>query len=90
MCKCTFSCISQNLSGVKIYTLNFAGLVSCASCQLENLRSEEKQNVRTLVLTGVSVLFSQVILVQVNPGETFTIRAEDGTLQCIQGKEGSR
>ncbi|XP_028913799.1 fibronectin type III domain-containing protein 3B isoform X2 [Ornithorhynchus anatinus] len=27
----------------------------------------------------------QVILVQVNPGETFTIRAEDGTLQCIQG-----
>nr|XP_033814966.1 fibronectin type III domain-containing protein 3B [Geotrypetes seraphini]XP_033814967.1 fibronectin type III domain-containing protein 3B [Geotrypetes seraphini]XP_033814968.1 fibronectin type III domain-containing protein 3B [Geotrypetes seraphini]XP_033814969.1 fibronectin type III domain-containing protein 3B [Geotrypetes seraphini]XP_033814971.1 fibronectin type III domain-containing protein 3B [Geotrypetes seraphini] len=27
----------------------------------------------------------QVILVQVNPGETFTIRAEDGTLQIIQG-----
>ncbi|XP_036609838.1 fibronectin type III domain-containing protein 3B [Trichosurus vulpecula] len=27
----------------------------------------------------------QVILVQVNPGESFTIRAEDGTLQCIQG-----
>ncbi|OCT78617.1 fibronectin type III domain-containing protein 3B [Xenopus laevis] len=27
----------------------------------------------------------QVILVQVNPGETFTIRAEDGTLQCIPG-----
>ncbi|XP_062841203.1 fibronectin type III domain-containing protein 3B isoform X2 [Trichomycterus rosablanca] len=27
----------------------------------------------------------QVILVQVNPGETFTIRREDGTLQCIQG-----
>uniref|UniRef100_A0A0E9SB63 Uncharacterized protein n=1 Tax=Anguilla anguilla TaxID=7936 RepID=A0A0E9SB63_ANGAN len=27
----------------------------------------------------------QVILVQVNPGETFTIRAEDGPLQCIQG-----
>uniref|UniRef100_A0A8C3UC73 Fibronectin type III domain-containing protein 3B n=1 Tax=Catharus ustulatus TaxID=91951 RepID=A0A8C3UC73_CATUS len=26
-----------------------------------------------------------VFLVQVNPGETFTIRAEDGTLQCIQG-----
>uniref|UniRef100_A0A8C9U5N1 Fibronectin type III domain containing 3Ba n=1 Tax=Scleropages formosus TaxID=113540 RepID=A0A8C9U5N1_SCLFO len=26
-----------------------------------------------------------VILVQVNPGETFTIRAEDGTLQCIPG-----
>lgn len=25
-------------------------------------------------------------MVQVNPGETFTIRAEDGTLQCIQGK----
>lgn len=33
------------------------------------------------------MLFWQVILVQVNPGETFTIRAEDGTLQCIQGKE---
>lgn len=32
------------------------------------------------------VFFSQVFLVQVNPGETFTIRAEDGTLQCIQGK----
>uniref|UniRef100_A0A673J4F1 Fibronectin type III domain-containing protein 3B-like n=1 Tax=Sinocyclocheilus rhinocerous TaxID=307959 RepID=A0A673J4F1_9TELE len=30
-------------------------------------------------------LFSQVIFVQVNPGETFTIRAEDGSLQCIQG-----
>uniref|UniRef100_A0A663E2T7 Fibronectin type III domain-containing protein 3B n=1 Tax=Aquila chrysaetos chrysaetos TaxID=223781 RepID=A0A663E2T7_AQUCH len=29
--------------------------------------------------------FRQVFLVQVNPGETFTIRAEDGTLQCIQG-----
>ncbi|MEQ2291453.1 Fibronectin type III domain-containing protein 3B [Ameca splendens] len=28
----------------------------------------------------------QVILVQVNPGETFTIRAEDGSLQCIQGQ----
>ncbi|XP_074860173.1 fibronectin type III domain-containing protein 3B isoform X2 [Carettochelys insculpta] len=27
----------------------------------------------------------QVILVQVNPGETFTIRAEDGTFQYIQG-----
>uniref|UniRef100_A0A8C2KMA4 Fibronectin type III domain containing 3Ba n=1 Tax=Cyprinus carpio TaxID=7962 RepID=A0A8C2KMA4_CYPCA len=27
----------------------------------------------------------QVIFVQVNPGETFTIRAEDGSLQCIQG-----
>nr|XP_005992792.1 PREDICTED: fibronectin type III domain-containing protein 3B-like [Latimeria chalumnae] len=27
----------------------------------------------------------QVILVQVNPGETFTIRAEDGSVQCIQG-----
>uniref|UniRef100_A0A8C7ZDZ4 Fibronectin type III domain containing 3Ba n=1 Tax=Oryzias sinensis TaxID=183150 RepID=A0A8C7ZDZ4_9TELE len=26
-----------------------------------------------------------VILVQVNPGETFTIRGEDGSLQCIQG-----
>ena len=23
---------------------------------------------------------------QVNPGETFTIRAEDGSLQCIQGE----
>ncbi|XP_074843924.1 fibronectin type-III domain-containing protein 3A isoform X1 [Carettochelys insculpta] len=27
----------------------------------------------------------QVILVQVNPGETFTIRREDGQLQCITG-----
>lgn len=32
------------------------------------------------------MLFWQVILVQVNPGETFTIRGEDGTIQCIQGK----
>uniref|UniRef100_A0A8C1RL23 Fibronectin type III domain containing 3Ba n=2 Tax=Cyprinus carpio TaxID=7962 RepID=A0A8C1RL23_CYPCA len=31
------------------------------------------------------LLFLQVIFVQVNPGETFTIRAEDGSLQCIQG-----
>uniref|UniRef100_A0A8C6PTG0 Fibronectin type III domain containing 3Ba n=1 Tax=Nothobranchius furzeri TaxID=105023 RepID=A0A8C6PTG0_NOTFU len=30
-------------------------------------------------------VFIGVILVQVNPGETFTIRAEDGSLQCIQG-----
>ncbi|XP_059823849.1 fibronectin type-III domain-containing protein 3A isoform X2 [Hypanus sabinus] len=28
---------------------------------------------------------TQVILVQVNPGETFTIRREDGQLQCITG-----
>ncbi|XP_068107011.1 fibronectin type-III domain-containing protein 3A-like isoform X2 [Hyperolius riggenbachi] len=27
----------------------------------------------------------QVIVVQVNPGETFTIRTEDGLIQCIQG-----
>ncbi|XP_069468994.1 fibronectin type-III domain-containing protein 3a-like isoform X2 [Ambystoma mexicanum] len=27
----------------------------------------------------------QVILVQVNPGETFTIRTKDGHIQCIQG-----
>uniref|UniRef100_A0AAQ4PVR5 Fibronectin type III domain containing 3Ba n=1 Tax=Gasterosteus aculeatus aculeatus TaxID=481459 RepID=A0AAQ4PVR5_GASAC len=33
----------------------------------------------------VYLLLVQVILVQVNPGETFTIRAEDGSLQCIQG-----
>ncbi|KAF2981526.1 hypothetical protein EK904_002900 [Melospiza melodia maxima] len=30
--------------------------------------------------------FLQVILVQVNPGETFTITTEDGHIQCIQGK----
>uniref|UniRef100_A0A665WQ30 Fibronectin type-III domain-containing protein n=1 Tax=Echeneis naucrates TaxID=173247 RepID=A0A665WQ30_ECHNA len=37
-------------------------------------------------VTSASVLDAQqVILVQVNPGETFTIRAEDGSLQCIQG-----
>ncbi|KAJ7413801.1 fibronectin type III domain containing 3A [Pitangus sulphuratus] len=33
----------------------------------------------------VGVDFSQVILVQVNPGETFTIRREDGQYQCITG-----
>uniref|UniRef100_A0A8D0ANA3 Fibronectin type III domain containing 3Ba n=1 Tax=Sander lucioperca TaxID=283035 RepID=A0A8D0ANA3_SANLU len=33
----------------------------------------------------IRVLDTAVILVQVNPGETFTIRAEDGSLQCIQG-----
>ena len=27
----------------------------------------------------------QVILVQVNPGEAFTIRREDGQFQCITG-----
>uniref|UniRef100_A0A8C1H0R9 Fibronectin type III domain containing 3Ba n=1 Tax=Cyprinus carpio carpio TaxID=630221 RepID=A0A8C1H0R9_CYPCA len=31
------------------------------------------------------LLDTRVIFVQVNPGETFTIRAEDGSLQCIQG-----
>uniref|UniRef100_A0A8B9ZPX1 Fibronectin type III domain-containing protein 3B n=1 Tax=Anas zonorhyncha TaxID=75864 RepID=A0A8B9ZPX1_9AVES len=46
-----------------------------------------------LTLCGLVALLSAelsngrqgVFLVQVNPGETFTIRAEDGTLQCIQG-----
>ena len=28
----------------------------------------------------------KVILVQVNPGEAFTIRREDGQFQCITGK----
>uniref|UniRef100_A0A674CG28 Fibronectin type-III domain-containing protein n=1 Tax=Salmo trutta TaxID=8032 RepID=A0A674CG28_SALTR len=37
------------------------------------------------VLSDLSLWSRQVILVQVNPGETFTIRAEDGSLQCIQG-----
>ncbi|OCT67664.1 fibronectin type III domain containing 3C L homeolog isoform X1 [Xenopus laevis] len=30
-------------------------------------------------------LYLQVILVQVNPGETFTIRTEDGHIRCIPG-----
>uniref|UniRef100_A0A670YM13 Fibronectin type-III domain-containing protein n=1 Tax=Pseudonaja textilis TaxID=8673 RepID=A0A670YM13_PSETE len=34
-------------------------------------------------LKSISLKF--VILVQVNPGETFTIRTEDGHIQCIQG-----
>uniref|UniRef100_A0AAY5EE10 Fibronectin type-III domain-containing protein n=1 Tax=Electrophorus electricus TaxID=8005 RepID=A0AAY5EE10_ELEEL len=34
---------------------------------------------------SAAVRGGKVILVQVNPGETFTIRREDGTLQCIQG-----
>lgn len=29
----------------------------------------------------------KVILVQVNPGEAFTIRREDGQFQCITGKD---
>uniref|UniRef100_A0A8C9VIL0 Fibronectin type III domain containing 3B n=1 Tax=Scleropages formosus TaxID=113540 RepID=A0A8C9VIL0_SCLFO len=29
--------------------------------------------------------FFQVVFVQVNPGETFAIRTQDGSLQCIQG-----
>lgn len=29
----------------------------------------------------------KVILVQVNPGEAFTIRREDGQFQCITGKK---
>uniref|UniRef100_A0A8C6YG04 Fibronectin type-III domain-containing protein n=1 Tax=Naja naja TaxID=35670 RepID=A0A8C6YG04_NAJNA len=32
-----------------------------------------------------TLLSDEVILVQVNPGETFTIRTEDGHIQCIQG-----
>jgi len=36
-------------------------------------------------VTSCLFFFLQVILVQVNPGETFTIRTEDGALQCIQG-----
>lgn len=39
-----------------------------------------------IIVKQMCFFFSQVFLVQVNPGETFTIRAEDGTLQCIQGK----
>lgn len=39
------------------------------------------------MLVSLSFFLGQVIFVQVNPGETFTIRGEDGTLQCIQGKE---
>lgn len=32
----------------------------------------------------------QVILVQVNPGEAFTIRREDGQFQCITGETSWR
>ena len=32
-------------------------------------------------------LSQQVILVQVNPGEAFTIQREDGQFQCITGKK---
>ena len=32
------------------------------------------------------LVFPQVILVQVNPGEALTIRREDGQVQCITGK----
>lgn len=28
----------------------------------------------------------QMVLVQVNPGETFTVRTDDGQIQCITGK----
>uniref|UniRef100_A0A8C0GLE6 Fibronectin type-III domain-containing protein n=1 Tax=Chelonoidis abingdonii TaxID=106734 RepID=A0A8C0GLE6_CHEAB len=39
-----------------------------------------------LMLYSKGLVFCfQVILVQVNPGETFTIRTEDGHIQCIQG-----
>uniref|UniRef100_A0A8B9J8K4 Fibronectin type-III domain-containing protein n=1 Tax=Astyanax mexicanus TaxID=7994 RepID=A0A8B9J8K4_ASTMX len=40
-----------------------------------------------LPVCGGNVLFffSQVILVQVNPGEAFTIQREDGQFQCITG-----
>lgn len=38
------------------------------------------------ILLTVCFVSAQVILVQVNPGETFTIRGEDGSLQCIQGQ----
>lgn len=34
----------------------------------------------------VNTFIFKVILVQVNPGEAFTIRREDGQFQCITGK----
>lgn len=36
---------------------------------------------------NVCFVSPQVILVQVNPGEAFTIRREDGQFQCITGKK---
>ena len=40
-----------------------------------------------VIIQVFDVCFSpQVILVQVNPGEAFTIRREDGQFQCITGK----
>uniref|UniRef100_A0A671X957 Fibronectin type III domain containing 3Ba n=1 Tax=Sparus aurata TaxID=8175 RepID=A0A671X957_SPAAU len=47
---------------------------------------QQKPEIRTVShILASSVCVTCVILVQVNPGETFTIRAEDGSLQCIQG-----
>ncbi|NXN94793.1 FND3A protein, partial [Rhinopomastus cyanomelas] len=37
------------------------------------------------MVNGDSIQQASVILVQVNPGETFTITTEDGHVQCIQG-----
>lgn len=37
-----------------------------------------------MILINTSLHF-KVILVQVNPGEAFTIRREDGQYQCITG-----
>jgi hypothetical protein len=40
-----------------------------------------------ILLTNTSFPHFKVILVQVNPGEAFTIRREDGQFQCITGKD---
>uniref|UniRef100_A0A8C1Q0V0 Fibronectin type III domain containing 3Bb n=1 Tax=Cyprinus carpio TaxID=7962 RepID=A0A8C1Q0V0_CYPCA len=51
-----------------------------------SFRDCRKTKLAVLYLFLFKCLFSlSVILVQVNPGETFTIRTEDGALQCIQG-----
>ena len=41
-----------------------------------------------VLIINTSSLHFKVILVQVNPGEAFTIRREDGQFQCITGKNG--
>ena len=40
-----------------------------------------------MLLIKCCLVSPQVILVQVNPGEAFTIRREDGQFQCITGKK---
>lgn len=69
----------------ELYLL-YAGLISLSfSLSMALLLKWEFET--HIFLFIILFAFSQVILVQVNPGEAFTIRREDGQFQCITGKK---